>query len=166
MNPFRIALLYVRAFFRGSLWFCERCGAFTEVHPLGEGYRQHFEHLKREHGLQGDPPEELLSRISFVKLCLNCDTEVTGAAGLHRHCCDKVFRTVLRKDDADPFDHEPLDASELARERVRLVVMYKEMHGIDLAAPGSFTCDTCSDAPRCDLAFDAYNTNGDCLASK
>lgn len=29
-----------------------------------------------------------------------------------------------------------------------------------------FTCDDCEGAPRCLLAFDFYNTNGDCLASK
>lgn len=28
------------------------------------------------------------------------------------------------------------------------------------------TCDTCSDAPVCEYAFDLYNTDGDCLASK
>jgi hypothetical protein len=29
-----------------------------------------------------------------------------------------------------------------------------------------FTCDGCSQAPTCTLAFDAYNTNGDCLLDK
>jgi len=29
-----------------------------------------------------------------------------------------------------------------------------------------FTCDGCSHAPLCEYAFDAYNTDGDCLASK
>lgn len=28
------------------------------------------------------------------------------------------------------------------------------------------TCDGCSDAGRCPYAFDDYNTDGDCLASK
>lgn len=31
---------------------------------------------------------------------------------------------------------------------------------------GGFTCDNCGAAPRCKLAFDWYNTNGDCLAEK
>ena len=31
---------------------------------------------------------------------------------------------------------------------------------------GGFTCDTCGALPRCALAFDWYNTNGDCLAEK
>jgi len=30
----------------------------------------------------------------------------------------------------------------------------------------AFTCDTCSDAPICKLAFDCYNTDGDCLLLK
>ena len=29
-----------------------------------------------------------------------------------------------------------------------------------------FTCDTCKDNDNCEFAFDAYNTDGDCLASK
>lgn len=28
------------------------------------------------------------------------------------------------------------------------------------------TCDTCIDVTRCSLAYDAYNTEGDCLLSK
>jgi len=29
-----------------------------------------------------------------------------------------------------------------------------------------FTCDSCPRAPICTLAFDLYNTNGDCLYDK
>lgn len=29
-----------------------------------------------------------------------------------------------------------------------------------------FTCDTCTQKSTCVFAFDAYNTNGDCLAAK
>lgn len=29
-----------------------------------------------------------------------------------------------------------------------------------------FTCDMCTSAPTCSLAFDGYNTNGDCLLEK
>lgn len=29
-----------------------------------------------------------------------------------------------------------------------------------------YTCDDCSQAPICTLAFDSYNTNGDCLYEK
>ncbi len=39
----------------------------------------------------------------------------------------------------------------------------------DLWGPGAvaeFTCDHCWRAPECVLAFDLYNTGGDCLASK
>lgn len=32
--------------------------------------------------------------------------------------------------------------------------------------PVEFTCDACAYAPRCRLAFDFYNTNGDCLLEK
>jgi uncharacterized protein (UPF0212 family) len=31
---------------------------------------------------------------------------------------------------------------------------------------GRVTCHDCSDKYDCDYAWDAYNTNGDCLASK
>lgn len=29
-----------------------------------------------------------------------------------------------------------------------------------------FTCSVCNQAETCDLAWDAYNTDGDCLAEK
>lgn len=29
-----------------------------------------------------------------------------------------------------------------------------------------FTCDNCAERLQCDLVFDGYNTNGDCLADK
>jgi hypothetical protein len=31
---------------------------------------------------------------------------------------------------------------------------------------GGFTCDNCGSVSYCALAFDWYNTNGDCLAEK
>ena len=165
LHAVTLVWFYLSALFRGALGFCESCGSFTEVQALGTGYRQHFAYLKKNHGLQGEVPEELLAKISFVNLCINCDGEITFEAGLHKHCCDKVFGK-LRASKSDPFDHEPLGEEELARERTRLVVMYKEQLAVDLEPHGSFTCDNCTRAPVCDLAFDAYNTDGDCLASK
>lgn len=32
--------------------------------------------------------------------------------------------------------------------------------------PGEFTCDNCVACKTCEFAFDAYNTDGDCLAEK
>lgn len=32
--------------------------------------------------------------------------------------------------------------------------------------PEKFTCDDCADKDVCDWAWDLYNTNGDCLATK
>lgn len=49
------------------------------------------------------------------------------------------------------------------------LVSLRKAAAIDLAKrriPDKFTCDMCVDAARCSLAFDPYNTNGDCLASK
>ena len=56
----------------------------------------------------------------------------------------------------------PLKLFELAEERKS--VRTSDARG---SAPDtSFTCDECRDAPICVLAFDPYNTNGDCLAEK
>ena len=56
----------------------------------------------------------------------------------------------------------PLTADELAADRARVVEMYKERVGtID-----KFTCDDCGARFVCVLVFDAYNTDGDCLAEK
>lgn len=37
---------------------------------------------------------------------------------------------------------------------------------VEEGAPASFTCDTCGFRRKCVLAFDWYNTDGDCLAEK
>lgn len=34
------------------------------------------------------------------------------------------------------------------------------------APPEKYTCDECALALRCSLAFDSYNTDGDCLYEK
>lgn len=52
---------------------------------------------------------------------------------------------------------EPLLEDELASIRQRMV----EEYGVT-----EFTCDTCPARYKCTLAFDPYNTDGDCLAEK
>lgn len=53
---------------------------------------------------------------------------------------------------------DTLTPEQLARHRA---------NAVQLVSTGTvFTCDTCDHAPRCLYAFDAYNTDGDCLASK
>jgi len=37
---------------------------------------------------------------------------------------------------------------------------------IDINGKLECTCDNCLDVTRCGCAYDAYNTNGDCLLSK
>ena len=56
----------------------------------------------------------------------------------------------------------PLTEQELAADRARLVEMYRERVGVI----DKFTCDDCGARFTCMLAFDAYNTDGDCLAEK
>jgi hypothetical protein len=38
--------------------------------------------------------------------------------------------------------------------------------GIPVPAKDEMTCNRCVDADTCSLAWDLYNTNGDCLADK
>jgi len=38
--------------------------------------------------------------------------------------------------------------------------------GIPVPAKDEFTCNRCTDADTCRLAWDLYNIDGDCLASK
>lgn len=60
------------------------------------------------------------------------------------------------------------------RERVSLFVLVAERKAARASWPpghehgpkDGFTCDSCAHAPCCALAFDAYNTDGDCLADK
>lgn len=57
---------------------------------------------------------------------------------------------------------EPLTPEALAEDRARMVAIY-EAEGIEIS---TFTCDDCGMRFTCGLAFDAYNTDGDCLAEK
>jgi hypothetical protein len=54
----------------------------------------------------------------------------------------------------------PLTPEELANERERSIA------AADLPSTVEFTCDTCGAVSFCTLAFDGYNTDGDCLAEK
>lgn len=64
-------------------------------------------------------------------------------------------------DPADPHTlRAPRSAEALAEIRRQSVAERP------LAAGAAFTCDTCTSAPRCLLAFDPYNTDGDCLWEK
>ena len=55
----------------------------------------------------------------------------------------------------------PLTEEELEEEKVKLREHYAP-HGFDIGT----TCEECGLRFTCKLAFDAYNTNGDCLLSK
>ena len=58
---------------------------------------------------------------------------------------------------------KPLTTSELATYRELKRQHLLEVYGHTLEG---CTCDECSRAPICHLAFDGYNTNGDCLYEK
>ena len=56
----------------------------------------------------------------------------------------------------------PLNPEQLKEFRAHLVALGDELgHSSDV-----YTCDGCARAPICLLAFDGYNTDGDCLYSK
>lgn len=38
--------------------------------------------------------------------------------------------------------------------------------GVPVAAKEAMTCNQCPDVAKCELAWDPYNSEGDCLASK
>lgn len=69
--------------------------------------------------------------------------------------------------ERDPADEwlwaVPLTDEQLAADRERIRSWHTEHFG---PAPERFTCDDCAMAPRCSLAFDSYNTEGDCLYDK
>ena len=52
---------------------------------------------------------------------------------------------------------------ELAAERIE-GVLNATSHNVDVSK--GFTCDNCAGAPTCKLAYDAWNTRGDCLREK
>ena len=55
----------------------------------------------------------------------------------------------------------------IARERsLREVRIIGSPEYADKVDKEGFTCDDCSHAALCVLAFDSYNTNGDCLLEK
>jgi len=58
---------------------------------------------------------------------------------------------------------EPLTPNQMAEFRKEQV---KRAGEIIKDVPEKFTCDDCGLAGVCRLAFDSYNTNGDCLYDK
>ena len=56
----------------------------------------------------------------------------------------------------------PKDLRELATDALEAYREFAE----DPSATPEFTCDTCTQASICCLAFDLYNTDGDCLMEK
>jgi hypothetical protein len=76
--------------------------------------------------------------------------------------------TCKRSDWGEPPDstwtHDPIPPEALAKKRAESVDWMKQ-HG-ETNGEIVFTCDTCRFAPCCELAFDGYNTDGDCLLSK
>jgi hypothetical protein len=69
---------------------------------------------------------------------------------------------ILEHDELRAGLHEfpyPRDDFQLAQDRAISVTINGEPQG-------GFTCDQCGAVRRCKLAFDWYNTNGDCLAEK
>lgn len=65
-----------------------------------------------------------------------------------------------------------LNGGDLARRKAEAIALDREFSsafpGFDPGAytPPAFTCESCASRFECDLAFDLYNTDGDCLASK
>lgn len=79
----------------------------------------------------------------------------------------KRDRAHLKTADARETDCNGVFTTRLATP-MELVALRKRS-AIDLVKrdlPDKFTCDDCTDAARCSLVFDGYNTGGDCLASK
>jgi hypothetical protein len=67
---------------------------------------------------------------------------------------DPIFKPWMRE--------TPLTDEEVERLRKRAMADYSKMG----YGPGKFTCDDCVDKRICTLAFDLYNTDGDCLMMK
>lgn len=61
-------------------------------------------------------------------------------------------------------DDKPLTRAEADELREFALAAYKEHHD-DQVLP-KFTCSTCVFLAWCEFAYDLYNTDGDCLASK
>jgi len=56
-----------------------------------------------------------------------------------------------------------IDLQELDNIRVMVITDIKEKFGYSIT---EFTCDECKSRFTCHYVFDAYNTDGDCLANK
>jgi hypothetical protein len=67
----------------------------------------------------------------------------------------------------DPDTREARPGYLLVLERAWADLMWATIPGWEGDPPADrYTCDGCAHAPECRLAYDLYNTDGDCLASK
>lgn len=87
---------------------------------------------------------------------------------------DETFAEGVKQLDAPEWpDRLPVSTEALAdgrrkAQRLHLLIMYHpDPVPDDAELPDTaYTCDGCAHAPSCALAFDLFNTDGDCLAGK
>jgi len=97
-------------------------------------------------------------------VCNRCERVVpwgNGGADDAPRLCDECWDDVCLL-WSDPCLRDPVTTETLKAERAEAVALAGRV-GVQFTI---FTCDVCPRAARCNLAFDLYNTDGDCLASK
>ncbi len=68
---------------------------------------------------------------------------------------------------ARPITLEGDYAIDSTEDQEKAVLKSTRLHLVELDYPaGKLTCEDCEARKRCEFAFDGYNTNGDCLATK
>jgi|SRR5690606_34306013 len=138
--------------------------------------------------LCNDPPCEKENGKDGTVHCSECyghggfieDTEgiwwPTPPGMTHERLCDQCAGKVTITNDGitSVIDHSGFDihidlSNGIDRRPVSLNILQLERsRSVELSNSQikEFTCDNCPTAFMCVLAFDHYNTNGDCLASK
>lgn len=62
-------------------------------------------------------------------------------------------------------DEQPLTRDEADALQAEAILAWQQREGHENETP-KFTCETCVFLAWCEFAYDHYNTDGDCLASK
>lgn len=112
--------------------------------------------------------EESITAAQLVEKLVKLNPDaLQGDARLHvLHLIDEGYLDILQnwKLSINPWMRLPVLPEQLAKDRELSLKDPQERAYIE--AKGGFTCDTCVFAPKCTLAFDHYNTDGDCLYRK
>lgn len=91
-------------------------------------------------------------------------TAIYATREMHRIMVEALNN--LTYDESDEYEYKDDPYAEVYPWWLKVSPLTPEQEMMDRLGKTVFTCHKCCDKNSCRFAFDAYNTNGDCLMAK